>query len=199
MKKGITMKKLIVSIVFVSGFAVAMEPETPRKMQKTMEYELISAVEQGSPAMVANIIHKYGINPNTVSRYIGRTPLMRAADKGNIDVIRILIENGADVNTQTQTGYTALMMAAGSGKVQAVDFLLKAKANPNIQNNSGATALMRAIDGEGDSAQIKTIVKLLLKAGADINLHDKEGKTALDYAKENFNEEIVKLLQRAAR
>jgi ankyrin repeat protein len=38
-------------------------------------------------------------------------------------------------------------------------------------------------------------IKALIRAGADMNARDKEGKTALDYAMQEGNEKIIKLLQ----
>jgi ankyrin repeat protein len=55
----------------------------------------------------------------------GTTPLMQAAHSGNQDAVRILIENGADLNAkETANGQTALMFAAASDRVDVVKMLI---------------------------------------------------------------------------
>jgi ankyrin repeat protein len=64
------------------------------------------------------------------SKRFGCTPLMRAAEGGNLVQVRALLDKGADVN-QPRFGHTALMLAAGKDQLEIVKILLKAGANPN--------------------------------------------------------------------
>lgn len=57
-----------------------------------------------------------------------------AAKKNNVDVLKNLIENGIDVNVQTEYGVTALMHAAKAGNLEAVNLLLHNGADPNLQD-----------------------------------------------------------------
>jgi ankyrin repeat protein len=67
-----------------------------------------------------------------VSKKRGCTPLMRAAESGNIDEVRALLKAGADVNAAWPAwGHTALMFAAGEGHLEVVKALLAAGADPN--------------------------------------------------------------------
>jgi len=91
------------------------------------------------------------------------TALTSAATKGNLDVLNVLIANGADVESTTMVGETPLMMAASYGHVELVEALLQAKAKVNAQNNGGFSALHYA------TANI-TIVDLLFEYGANINI-----------------------------
>ena len=77
------------------------------------------------------------------------TALMEAADEGHVEVVRLLLESGADINTQEDygNGATALMEAAGNGHVEVVRLLLENGADTNTQNNSGRTVLMYAAWG----------------------------------------------------
>lgn len=69
---------------------------------------------------------------NRVSKQRGCTPLMRAAEAGNLDQVRTLLSRGADVNRAVpHWGITALMLAAGKSHLEVVKTLLKAGANPN--------------------------------------------------------------------
>jgi ankyrin repeat protein len=66
-----------------------------------------------------------------VSKQRGCTPLMRAAESGNIDEVRALLKAGADVNAAWPAwGHTALMFAAGEGHLEVVKALLAAGADP---------------------------------------------------------------------
>jgi len=66
------------------------------------------------------------------STRFGCTPLMRAAEGGNLVQVRALLDKGADVNHPVAYwSLTALMLAAGKDQLEVVKILLKAGANPN--------------------------------------------------------------------
>ena len=50
------------------------------------------------------------------------TPLMEAASSGHLEIVKLLISHGADVNAQSSSGNTPLMYACASGKKQSVQF-----------------------------------------------------------------------------
>lgn len=72
------------------------------------------------------------------------TPLMEAATNGHVDIIRLLISHGADVNAQSATGNTPLMLACIAGHVDAVKELIAHGANVEDHNENGHTPLMEA-------------------------------------------------------
>lgn len=59
----------------------------------------------------------------------GQSPLVVAADKGNLELSKLLLERGAFVNVANAKGETALMMAAAKGHVKVVQLLLARKAS----------------------------------------------------------------------
>lgn len=77
---------------------------------------------------------------------IGRTPLHHAVTrKNNADILRILIDNRADVNAIDENGKTPLMVASFYGELEAVKLLVEAGADVRQKSNSGKTALDTAI------------------------------------------------------
>jgi ankyrin repeat protein len=71
----------------------------------------------------------------------GFTPLMFAAQQGNVDSARILLEAGADVNARTPDYGSALVVAAASANEALALFLLEHGADPNVADNYGITPL----------------------------------------------------------
>lgn len=116
------------------------------------------------------------------------TALMYASQWGFIDIVKILIDKGADINIRGLYGNTALTFATQSGFVEIVKILIDNGAELNIKDDGGYTALMYAsMDGYIDIAII------LIEKGADINIKDGFGNTALKFATENRHIEIVRL------
>ncbi|TMH03214.1 MAG: ankyrin repeat domain-containing protein [Betaproteobacteria bacterium] len=64
-----------------------------------------------------------------------------AATSGQNDVVRLLLDAGADVNAKGPNGTTALMMAVRGGHTDTVDLLLAKGADPGRRNENGASAL----------------------------------------------------------
>ncbi len=118
---------------------------------------------------------------------------MVAAQSGHMEVMEVLLDRGADVNAQNETGQTALIGAASLGDAELVNFLLDRGADPNITNKeSGFTALIAATWSD-----YPEIVETLLRKGAQVNAKDKFGKTPLKWAREKGHTQIIQLLQSA--
>lgn len=124
------------------------------------------------------------------------TPLMAAASGGYVDIVKLLLVHGADVNAQSSTGKTilisvvidvfsisciinlplssgntALTYACAGGFVDVVKVLLKEGANIEDHNENGHTPLMEAA-----SAGHVEVARVLLEYGAGINTHSNEFK-----------------------
>ncbi len=108
----------------------------------------------------------------------------------------LLIQYGADINRQDNTGQTPLFAACAQRSLQALSFLLSRGANIHLTDNQGKTALMTAC--ESKSAWVSGVERLVA-AGSNINHQDEKGETALMKAVSSENKEIVSLLiQRSA-
>lgn len=109
--------------------------------------------------------------------------LIPASKSGQLDMLKLLLENGANVNTKGRRwGHSALMVAVEGGYLEVVKELIKRGANVNAKNNTGNTALM-LVAGEKDSKdgirKYRDILNLLVENKADVNATNKFGWTIL--------------------
>jgi ankyrin repeat protein len=120
----------------------------------------------------------------------GNTALMYATGDGLTDIVKLLLDRGADPNIVDQYGQTALVYATRNCRRDIVVVLLDNGIDPNIVEIYGRTALMVAIiSGSTD------IVGLLLDKGTDPNIVDIYGQTALISASLYGHTDIVKLIK----
>ena len=117
----------------------------------------------------------------------GFTPLMFAAQQGDVESARILVAAGADVNDVTEEYGSALMVAAAGAHEELAMFLLEQGADPNVADDRGITALHHAVQ-KGLSAltgvrydqyrvapsNLPELVQALLAKGADPNARIKQ-------------------------
>ena len=106
------------------------------------------------------------------------TPLVVAAQRGDTEIVKALIDAGADLDAaRAKNAVTALFMAAQEGHVLVVEALVRAGAYVNEPSDTKSTPLMVASEN-GHS----TIVETLLLAGADPTLENNAGVTALHFS-----------------
>ena len=128
---------------------------------------------------------------NSARNNEGRTPLHTAAER-HLDIAKLLLEQGADINVQDKHGKTSLHAAQEGHEQQVIELLLEQGAKVDARDNLGKTTLHYSA---GDGAiKEEEIVKLLINAGADVNARDDEGKTPLHYAVEEREKRNVEVL-----
>ena len=89
----------------------------------------------------------------------GLTALMSASRYGNLEIVKLLVESGADINNaKDNIGNTALTYASYFGRLEVVIYLVENGADVNAKDEYGETAL--------DKASTKEVKELLRKAGA---------------------------------
>ncbi|XP_078607974.1 uncharacterized protein LOC144879950 isoform X1 [Branchiostoma floridae x Branchiostoma japonicum] len=118
----------------------------------------------------------------------GETPLHMAAIKGDADLLKQLIKQGAEVNAKDFAGWTPLHEACNHGYYEVAKMLLQAGANVNTQGLDDDTPLHDA----ASNGHPHQIVELLLKHGADPLQANTKGKTPIDVAD---NETVERLLK----
>jgi uncharacterized protein len=140
---------------------------------------LMSAAENNQPEIVKLLLDR-GADPNRQDNN-GWTALLKAAYQGNAkcieilashtkleldrallvatlmerkDAVKVLVDNGAEVDFRASDGRTPLILAAGKGNKDIVELLLKAGADPSLTDQSGQTAqAVAAAKGFNDIAE----------------------------------------------
>ncbi|MCB0325253.1 MAG: ankyrin repeat domain-containing protein [Bdellovibrionales bacterium] len=124
-----------------------------------------------------------------------KLPLALAAERGEVELVRLMLARSARVDERSSSRQTALMIAAESGQAETVAELLRAGAQTDLTDAFGQTALMKAAR-RGHSS----VVQKLLSAGADFTLKDASGSTALLLATQANQRQTAELLiKRGAR
>jgi ankyrin repeat protein len=141
----------------------------PLKVHSELEY-FDHLIEDNNKKVLKKMIKKHGIDAYDGDR---RTILINSAAKGNIEIAKFAIENGADVNFQDSSGYTSLHFCALYKYSDLTDLLLDKGADVNVCDEHGNPPIWTAIfNSKGDFE----IVRKLYKAGGDIdtkNIHNK--------------------------
>ena len=149
------------------------------------------AAEQGNLEEVMRLIEE---DPEIVDDidHHHQTALHCASDRGHVEVVSYLLDQGANTDRKAYDGDTALLYACRSGHVEVVELLLSRGADPTICDNAGWTPLMVAsIGGHVD------VVRCLVRnkaVRATIDTQDSNGWTALRWASFRNRTEVVKVL-----
>lgn len=112
-------------------------------MKKTISYLGLALVMLGNVAFASNENSNVLPETSTYELY-DATPLCVAISKGDFELVKKMVEYGADVNDKVQRGMTPLMMAARYKNVEITSFLLSKGAKLTTEDNSGNTALDHA-------------------------------------------------------
>ena len=121
--------------------------------------------------------------------YTGSTALMRTAAYGSVEVLKILIKAGADINAVNYSGENALIRSVINNNNTIVQVLLQSGINVNLVDKNGRSPLMVAAQYNN-----AIIAKQIIKGGADISLKDINNNTAFLIAAENNSTEILQIL-----
>ncbi len=172
--------------------------------QKLLEYskdrkveEIKELIEKGAdlntqddakwtPLFFSVVYENYELTRYLISRKInvnhrdklGRTALILGAEKGNLPVVKLLVEQKAELDIQENfNGRTALMIAINERRKDVARYLIDKGANVQLRDEFGITATILAAE-----RSYVELVKMLVHRKADLNAQDADGKTALMHA-----------------
>ena len=158
-----------------------MRPEKPRKVP------LYHAARLGFRDLVAHLIaeHPEHVNPGTK----GKAAILAAPEGGYADIVSLLLDHDADVDTRDVDDSTSLHVSSHFGILSVGKCLLDHGADINAQDENGLTPLFDAArQGHVEFAQ------MLVERGAVIDAQDRYGRTSLHLAAAEGNIQVVRLL-----
>lgn len=155
--------------------------------QNCINLASLDTASQDSLPSVARSSLGHGSEPNIPDER--STSLHDASDAGHIEIVRSLLEGGADVNERDIGHLTPLAHASRRGHLEVVKLLINYSSDVNSQDWIGWTALHIA-----SRYRHVDVVHLLLDHGADVNAKRQDNSTPLHIAIENRSFEIVKAL-----
>ncbi|KAF3287277.1 hypothetical protein TWF970_007007 [Orbilia oligospora] len=133
--------------------------------QETIDESLYEAVDIEKESTVKLLLEEFGANANATGVEYGNA-LTAAAFDGTVDIVRMLLDHNADVNSPN--GW-ALQTAAEQGHLDVVELLVERGANVNACLDEGKFGLGTALQGACEAGQ-DDVVAFLLKHGADPNV-----------------------------
>lgn len=179
------MKKPIMAVILTSSLF------WPAVAWADANANLRQGMYQGKSAWVEQAILQ-GANPNQSVPYhnIRISALSWAANWGNLKLVKLLLDKGADPNFQDGSGLPALKWAVAFGNnVEVVKLLIAKGANLYPQDQDGYTVLMSATMGGN-----LPIIQYLIEKGADIHARNKTGYTVLMAAANQGHLEVIHYL-----
>jgi ankyrin repeat protein len=179
----------------------------------TLEDKLVWAVHTGDKASIQHLIGE-GADVNKIiffkTRIIETTPLWEAVTRGHLSILRLLLEQGADVNQKKEYDYEPTILHHAVSllhhRPQVIKLLLDNGANPNAKNSEGEAPLVYLIKylnavnnlyGPCEKKDRKSfqyirnafmVLKLFMEYGADIHTQDILKNTLLHQAVPHYYE-----------
>lgn len=150
---------------------------------------LLQACKNNQKAVVQTFLRRGGVDVNKRDES-GNTPLIYSCMKNARELVKLLLDSGADACLGNQKNRTPLHFAAQAGNFQIISQLCGAGADVNCTDNDGVTPLMLlAQSGKTDAA-----LQLLQNPDIDVSIKDNDGRMAIDYATSAGLRELVKAL-----
>jgi ankyrin repeat protein len=182
-----TMRRTFINILCLG--ALAALPFSGQIQAAVGGGSVVEAAMSGNRDAVKSLL-KDGADVNT-AQADGMTALHWAAQKGDVDLAKVLLYASANVRATTRIGgYTPLLIASKNGDAAMIKTLLDGGADVNNATTNGTTALMlAAAAGKPDA------VVALLDKGANVDAKENvKGETALTFASALGRADVVKVL-----
>jgi len=141
---------------------------------------------------VVRLLIAHGADLNMGEKGYGDTALHTAAHLNNVEIVKILLESGADPNpySKHKDWETPLHYAAEAGAVEAIQALVDSGIDVDTRKDQGLSALLNTLKTGRPDFTTK-VVTVLLDNGADPNLTDERGNSALHFAAAKGMTEVI--------
>ncbi|KAF1328562.1 Serine/threonine protein kinase, partial [Globisporangium splendens] len=150
---------------------------------------LFDACSRGDADEFLTLTLQHDISMDTPLSSEGETPLVIAAGWGQLDLLKLLLENGVEVNLADSKGLRPLHVAARNGHVEVLSKLLENNANVDSTTVRGCTSLYMA----AENGHVDAVAKLL-ELRASVAVTDSEGWTPLHIAASNGHVGVIAVL-----
>lgn len=177
--------------VIISGLILLMAYLTlaPISSKNNIYRDIQSAVFNNDISKVASLLSKNSIDLNNESLFMD-LPLFVAVDKGNYEMVELLVDNGADINKQVLRSYSNVLELAILNSPEMIDTLIDRGYKINTKNSRGDNALTFALKF---NCNINT-VKSLIEHGIDLKFRDDYNTNYLHFAAQAGSKEIYDYL-----
>lgn len=156
---------------------MAAEKGYSRALELMEADTLLQACKINQKRSVQAILKRGGIDVNEQDEECG-TPLIYACQNNALEIVKMLLDNGANPNIGNQKNITPLHFSAALGAVSIVNLLVKAGADVNCTDNNGITPLMYMVIKEKTAA----VLGFIKNPEVDVHIKDNAGRTAAMYA-----------------
>lgn len=173
----------------------APQPTSSSVLSDSLHALSVAAATGDSQRVRALLARGVSPNPPWVSAERPAAPLHRAAERGHVQIIRLLLAAGANVDFGDRLGASPLHYAARAGHAEVARLLLDAGASASAGTDAGVTALHEAA-GSAAAGSLE-VVRLLLAHGASAEVRDFDGGLPLDYATRAGRADLARLLRPA--
>lgn len=147
---------------------------------KQLESDFYQAIN-GNFQRIVDALLKYGVSPNA-SEKGNYSPLMNSALSGHLEIMRMLIKAGADLNYEAHINMNAFTIAVERGDVHAVSLLLDYGVDINKYRKVEHQNYLLDIAIKSNNVKM---IELLLQLKFDLNAYDQNRRTPLQYAIED--------------
>jgi ankyrin repeat protein len=150
------------------------------------------AINNGAPLETILFLLEQDGNSVKKTTHDGRIYLHWAASKGNVELVKVLLEKGSEINRTDDKGAIPILFAASNGQLNSAvyELLFKAGNNPKQKFQNGANLLLLSI---ANDKELK-LADYLSKKGLTLFDKDDFGNTAFNYAAKSGDVKFLKSL-----
>lgn len=183
------MKKITYTLMAAITLAISIIP-IRGAANENLDMQLMNIIHAGGNVELARELIQRGAHVNVINDFFKESPLYAAVKQGNIDLVALLLANGAENTITPKHGETPLHLAVSMNNIDMIKLLLDHEFDINTKNRFvGNTPLHYAVINDNFD-----LVKLLLTYSPDDLIKNNYGQTPRDIAKARGYQNITDIL-----